>query len=310
MVPPTRNVSVILPVGQAIDRAKLLLFQPFDPGKWFIIGFCAWLAYLGEGGFGGNFNFNGPGGGGRGGGGLREWLEQARDFVMNNLHWIVPVALAVIALSLALGVLLTWLSSRGKFMFLHCVALNRAEVAAPWNKYRNEANSLFVFRLVLGLLSLVPTLPLIVGILLVLLRIAGGRGTSPGPIVLLIGLVLVFALIVFALWLVAKLTTDFVVPLMYLRGARCVDAWKEFYGLLAANPGNFVLYLLFQIVLSLAIGVLVITAVLVTCCIAGCFLMIPYLGTVLMLPVLVFSRAYSLHYLAQFAPEYDTFARG
>jgi hypothetical protein len=36
--------------------------------------------------------------------------------------------------------------------------------------------------------------------------------------------------------------------------------------------------------------------------------MIPYLGTVLMLPILVFERSYSLYYLAQYGPEWDVFA--
>ena len=36
-------------------------------------------------------------------------------------------------------------------------------------------------------------------------------------------------------------------------------------------------------------------------------MMVPYLGTVLLLPVLVFQRAYSLHFLAQFGPAYDVF---
>jgi len=40
------NLSVIDPIGRALDRVKLLLFQPFDLGKWFAIGFCAWLAFL------------------------------------------------------------------------------------------------------------------------------------------------------------------------------------------------------------------------------------------------------------------------
>ena len=62
-----------------------------------------------------------------------------------------------------------------------------------------------------------------------------------------------------------------------------------------------------QIVLGIAIGLLVLVVVLATCCIAGCFLAIPYVGTVLLLPVLVFQRAYSLHFLAQFGREYDVF---
>ena len=50
------NVSVTLPISPAIERVKLLLFRPFDLGKWFAIGFCAWLATLGQHGF--SFNYN------------------------------------------------------------------------------------------------------------------------------------------------------------------------------------------------------------------------------------------------------------
>jgi hypothetical protein len=94
---------------------------------------------------------------------------------------------------------------------------------------------------------------------------------------------------------------------MFLRGGKCWAAWKEFYGLLSANPGQFALYILFQIVLSMAIGVIVLGAIIITCCIAGCLMALPYLGTVLLLPVLIFKRAYPLYYLAQYGPEYDVF---
>ena len=66
-------------------------------------------------------------------------------------------------------------------------------------------------------------------------------------------------------------------------------------------------YILFQIVLSIAIGMVVVGAVIVTCCIAACVMALPYLGTVLLLPVLVFERSYSLYYLAQFGPAYNVF---
>ncbi len=75
-------------------------------------------------------------------------------------------------------------------------------------------------------------------------------------------------------------------------------------GLLSRNAGNFILYFLFQILLAIAIAVLVLAVVLVTCCIAGCLFAIPYLGTVLLLPILVFQRSYSIYYLAQYGSEY------
>ena len=67
------------------------------------------------------------------------------------------------------------------------------------------------------------------------------------------------------------------------------------------------LYFLFQIVLGVAIGTLIVMVVLVTCCCAGCLMALPFLGTVLLLPVLIFKRAYPLYFLAQFGPEYDVF---
>ena len=51
------NISVTAPLEQALRRAKLITFQPFDVSKWFALGFTAWLATLGEGGMGFNFNF-------------------------------------------------------------------------------------------------------------------------------------------------------------------------------------------------------------------------------------------------------------
>jgi hypothetical protein len=38
-----------------------------------------------------------------------------------------------------------WLNSRGKFMFLHCVVLDKQEIAEPW-KVRGPTGNLFVFR--------------------------------------------------------------------------------------------------------------------------------------------------------------------
>src|ERR1035438_1307093 len=162
-----REISVTEPVSPALERVKTMLFKPFDLGKWFIIGFCAWLAFLGEGGGGGggfnnvfNNNFNGNNSG-PAGNSLRHGYHHARDYVANNLDWIIPVAAGAMILLLALWLLILWLSSRGRFMFLHCVALDKAEVAEPWNKFEREANSLFWFRLVVGLFGMVVMLPLL-----------------------------------------------------------------------------------------------------------------------------------------------------
>ena len=304
--PPT--VSVIDPIGPAFEKVKTILFRPFDLGKWFIIGFCAWLAFLGSGGGGGN------GGGGGGGGGGRfpdahEAFGQAKVFVLESLSWIIPVAIIGVVLIIVLWLVFTWLSSRGRFMFLHCVAENKAEVKVPWEKFRQHGNSLFLFRIILGLIGFAATgLPCLFVFGLIAIMVAGN---VPGVIAVLgcvmIGLIAVAIAIIFAV--IGKLTMDFVVPIMFLRTTSCVAGWREFLTILSVNKARFVLYILFQIVIAIVIGVIISMGFcigLCFCC-ASLLLLIPYIGTVILLPVLVFKRAYSLLYLQQFGPEFDVF---
>jgi len=295
------NVSVIDPIGPTFERVKTILFRPFDLGKWFVIGFCAWLAYLGKGGGGGGPNF-------RGSGKLDEAFHTAKEFVMANLHWIVPVAVTVTLVGIILWLVFTWLSSRGRFMFLHCVAENKAEVKAPWAKFRQHANSLFLFRIVLGLIGFAAIgVPLLIVGLLIAITIAGNGPHVVGELGFLVIGLIVFAISI-AFLLVHKFTTDFVVPIMFLRTTNCTAGWREFLGLLSLNKARFALYILFQIVIAIAIVAIILAAVCVTCCCAGCILAIPYIGTVLMLPLLVFKRAYPLLYFRQFGPQFDVFS--
>ncbi|HUB86322.1 MAG TPA: hypothetical protein VMB22_00405 [Verrucomicrobiae bacterium] len=301
-----REISVVEPVSPALEHVKQMLFKPFDLGKWFVIGFCAWLAQLGESGnsFRGNYSNNNTSGSGAS---FRQGFDQARDYLAANLYWIIPVAALLIIFCLALGILILWLNCRGKFMFLHCVALNQAEVVAPWKKFASEANRLFWFRLILSLAGMVLTLPLLIIIAVLIVGMVQRGEPDAASIMLAIALAILFLLLAVVFALVQQFTFDFVVPILFLRGGKVTAAWKEFWGLLCARPGLFTLYILFKIVIGMAIGIIVILAILVTCCIAACFLIIPYIGTVLLLPVFVFQRSYSLYFLRQFGPAYDVF---
>lgn len=304
------QISVVEPVSPALEHVKRMLFKPFDLGKWFTIGFCAWLAYLGESGggfhgnFGNNFNHNNSS---RSQPNFREVYDKAHDWTLNNLSWIIPVAIFAILFCIAFWLVLLWLNSRGKFMFLHCVALDKAEVSEPWNKFADVANSLFWFRFVLGLIGMILTLPLVILIAVLIVKMILRGEPNVAAIMLAGGLALAFFFLAIIFALIQKFTVDFVVPILFLRGGKCLDAWKEFYGLLKAHAGQFTLYILFQIAIGMAIGVIVLFAVLLTCCIAGCLMMIPYIGTVVLLPVLIFKRAYSLYFFRQFGAAYDAF---
>jgi hypothetical protein len=307
VTPPPREITVVEPVSPALERVKRILFQPFDLGKWFVIGFCAWLAQLGEGGAWGNFNFNSGSHHNYHGDDFRRDVVQARDYVLDHLNWIVPLAAGLVVIGLALWLVFLWLNSRGKFMFLHCVALNVAEVAEPWHQFASQANSLFIFRLVLGLASMFSTLPLLIIAIIIVAKMFITGHFIPNAVISAIGFGLLFSGVAIAFAVIQKLTRDFVVPIMFLRRNPCLSAWKELGTLISGHIGTFILYFLFQIVLAIIIAALVFGVIVITCCVAGCLLALPYVGTVLLLPVLAFKRCYSLYFLAQFGPSYNVF---
>jgi hypothetical protein len=292
--PPT--VSVIEPISPAFEKVKTILFSPFDLRKWFVIGFCAWLAYLGKVRESGLIN-------------TYEKLVQAKEYIHENLAWIITVAVAASVLIIVLWLVFIWLSSRGRFIFLHCVAENKAEVTVPWTKFQQHANSLFLFRIVLGLIGFAAIgLPLLLAGGIIAIMIVGNIPDVAGVFgILMIVLVIIAIAIVFTV--IGKFTTDFVVPIMFLRTTSCVAGWREFLTLLSVNKARFALYILFQIVIALVIFSIISMGFyigLCFCCVSF-LLFVPYIRTVILLPVLVFKRAYSLLYLGQFGPEFDVF---
>jgi hypothetical protein len=300
------RVSVIDPINPAFKEVKQILFSPFDLGRWLVIGLCAFLADLS----GGGFHFHGRFPHGQQGS-APAVPGHLLELIREHIALVVFVGATVFVISAAVAVLLLWLSSRGRFMFLSCVAQNKAEVKAPWRTLREQGNSLFLFRLVAGIIFFL-LLGMLGGIVVLCVALLGRVGGHAGvPLVAalaLLGLVGLAATLVGAA--VMKLTRDFVVPIMYLRKCSCLAGWGEFLSLLSGNIGRFALYLLFQILMALIIGGLVATVMLLTiccCCCAGILLAIPYVGTVLMLPIPVFVRAYSLCYLRQYGPAFDVF---
>jgi hypothetical protein len=315
MEPPFLNpISVTRPVNPAIERANLILFRPFSLDKWICIGFCAWLADLGQRG-GGSFSHNSNyspssgNGGGSSSNNLPFDVSQVRDYLHHNIGWIIPVAIGVLVLALAIGVLIAWLQSRGTFMLLHCVALDRGEVAVPWRKFAREAHSLWLFKLALGLIALLFILPILgaAGVTLFdMFYFQAKFDTGKIPLFVALGVAWVCLFLPFSI--VGAFTRHFAAPIMYLRGGTCMQAWRELMKLISSHVWEFILYILFQFVIGIATGILVLAFGLCTCCIGFLLLVIPYVGAVVLLPITVFQRSYSLYYLAQYGEKYDVFA--
>ena len=297
------GISVTDPIGWAIARAKWITFQPFNFGKWFTLGFVAFLANLDQGGF--SFNFPGQGGGG---GGTRGRGTPPADPFEDVWEWIsahaaeaVLIGLVIFLVIAALWLLILWLSSRGQFMFLEAVAHNTYEVVAPWTRYKPLGNSLFAFRACLAGIGMVASL--VIGGVAVLLAWPDIRaGTFGGGAIaaLLVGL-LVFLPVMLVYGLIDWFTRNFVTTVMYATGQPVLAAWREAReNIVRGHAGALVLFLLMQIVLSIAVTVAQVLIGCLTCCIG----LLPYLSSVVGLPLLVFMRAYPVYFLQQFSPRY------
>ena len=289
------GVSATEPIGLAVNRTGRMLFKPFGVGKWFTLGFCAWLAQLGEGGGGtGNLNLPGPGGPGT----IPGDLVELRQAFVRNAYWIVPLLIAAVALF----VLVIWVRSRGKFILLEAVANDRVAVVEPWKRLRPLANSYFCFDLVLSVVAFLSLVLLVVLAVFVAYPDIRAERFGPGALTAVIGgsALLLAGAVAFAL--TRAVGEDFLIPLMYLRGHGIGAAWGEFRrAILPGNLGPVALFYLMQIVLGIAMAS---AAVALTC--LTCFLTaLPYIGTVLLLPLFVFHRCYSLYFLAQFGNEYN-----
>lgn len=297
-------ISVLESISPAIGRTKLVLFSPFDFSKWLGLGFCAFLAALGSGGGGGGSGGGNPGGGGGGGGG--PGFEPAVEWVRENLVIVVSVVVGVVALGLLLGLLVTWLSSRGKFMLLDGVVRNRGAVVEPWREFRREGNSLFKFRFVFGALGFVLVLLLLAACGLLAWQDVAQNEFGPSAVMAIVGLVVGFIPIAIVSGVVSMFLNDFVTPVMYLRRVRVTEAWGVFYReMLQGRGGTFALYVLAKMVIAIVVGAVGVMMICMTCCLAA----LPYVGSVILLPLAVFVRCFSLYFIEQFGPDWRVFSQ-
>jgi hypothetical protein len=294
---------------RAIERARELLF-PGRMEKWLALGFIAFLAGLGESS--GSYSYrlpfpSGSGGSGPFGGGssgksatpekaFDEIWAEALSWVQAHTVLVVAGASGLLLGGLAFGLLLTWLSSRGKLMFVESVIHDRYQVKEPWARLREPAWAVFKFRLLLTLaFLLILVIALGVGVSIALAELKTGHFSSTSVIALFaFGGILTVTFI--PLGFISLLLDDFVIPVFYLRGGSLGDAWGIVRrDLIASNAGPVFVFYLLKMVLGVGFVMLGTIAACLTCCVAS----LPYLSSVVLLPAHVFFRSYSLYFLEE-----------
>jgi hypothetical protein len=193
-------------------------------------------------------------------------------------------------------------------MFLDNVLHDRKLVKAPWEEFKTQGDSLFLWRVVYLFVVL-----FIFGFYIwfcystlqeMYFDYASNEALITYVIFMGLGLVLMFIVTAY----IDLFLNDFVVPIMYKKGQKTMVAWGHFMVLFSKARGYFLLYGLFVLFLFICVIIVVGLFGLITCCIGFILLIIPYVGSVITLPISYMFRAFSIEFLEQSGPEYQFFS--
>jgi len=295
-------------IGNAWDRSEELLFRPFDLNKWLVLGFCAWLAsYMGAGYSSGRYGNYAGHQNGKSGYDINQFKHSIHDFLQHTLgpEWkVILVALIVILVLvlLLLTLLLAWLGARGQFMLLDNLVQRRFKVAQPWCEQGALADRFFFFYLVFLMLWIGFVLLLVGGSLLIcwpyLWQHKPWSWWSLPP---LLAIFLVFIGSVIIVGVFFRLLLEFGIPIMYRTRCGTREACRRVWKLMTTHPLDCFVYLLVRLVIGVVSVLLALLAGCCTCCIG----FLPYVHSVITLPLPVFRIYFTLDCLARLDPEYD-----
>ncbi|WP_266076921.1 DUF7544 domain-containing protein [Haladaptatus caseinilyticus] len=169
-----------------------------------------------------------------------------------SMDTLITFTVAIVAVAILLWVVFAGVGSLMEFAFVESLRSQDVHVRPYLRRYFGQGLRLFGFRLVLFTLVLLP----IVGFLLVFIPsiLDGSSSLALGALFLFLPVVVVLGLFV---GLVDGLTTNFVVPVMVLRGGGVVAGWRTFWPTLRREWKQYGVYVLLRFALSIAAGIAV-----------------------------------------------------
>jgi hypothetical protein len=236
-----RTLSATECVTPAIERTKSLLFRPFQWRAFLKLTAVAFFAEIG-----GSFSSSGPGGHG-------------------NTPGVSPPTQALIAailfgiffVVLIIGLVLLYVGSRLQLVTFHFVATRETTIAPIWRRYSSLTWRWLGLKL---LFFLACVLVLLVALGPVIFSMVKRMPSDAAPLtaalfshlVLFLGLTFLVVLVVGAAYFLLR---DFTLPFLALEDLRITAALGRLRSLIAAEPGEFALYIVFRFLLMLVAAI-------------------------------------------------------
>ena len=310
---------------KAFDRVVEYCFQPFDFTKWWIMGFVAWIASLGENGIGSGFHFNIPLGNSTPSSSnkvltnTKSITSEIEQFIHDKLttEWIIAGivgAIVLLLIFLIIWLVVAWLKAKFTFIFIDNIINDRAEVKKPWREWDKQGTSLFKWKVLFSVISTFIMTPLILMAIGIPLKMCWSSFEAEqllpaGKTGLIIGALFIFIITIASIILaiISFVVNKLIVPIMYKERLTIKEAWKRFRPVLNTNKGNITLFIIVYAFVVIAVGSVAAIALLIvgllTCgffCMAFIPLLSGFIVSIIMLPVTIFYRMFSYEYAMQF----------
>ena len=256
---------------ESFQKTKNFFFGPFSLKRWLKLGFVGILGGIAQQA-GGSCNCNSPGGGGGGSSsgsdgtssGDTEFANQAKEAAQNLEHFykehstlIFALAGLLILLILVLSIIFQYIRANMFFVFMESLIQREVTITSSFGNNKGKGFSLFSFRLVIGLISLIIIVVASIPLIIYLWKMT--QSSSPNwniwSIVANFFLTIVTILIVAIIsHCIMSPTHDFATAIAYGKDMSILGAWSYLSGLMTANPLQFFVYYIMKILVSVCVG--------------------------------------------------------
>jgi MFS family permease len=255
-------------ISPAIERTNYFLFKPFRFGRFLKLTLIACFAEASYTGFSSNFNVPIPG-----------KTPQHIPFQVPQLHWPTPgvwmlIVAAFLLLFLPLSIFISYLLYRLRFSYFDCVLYLQDKIGPGWRKYHRQALRYLGVSLLVGLgfLAALAVTGLIVwnrykDVIAGLIAAQGHKTHLNIDFMALFGALAGIFFVVFLIgiagYVIQTIMTYFVLPHMALEDASIGHAFADVWDDMKVEPGQFVLFLIMRVLLSIAAGLIATIAMII-----------------------------------------------
>ena len=247
------------PVSTAFEKTKKILLEPFNAWTWLKLMVIVFFVGTGTSRLGSQFsswaNNNSSSSDTRA-------VEQAVSSFLANPAVIYTI-LALIILLIILVLIFAYLRNVFSYVLINSLTSGDVRIIRPMMDNLGRGFRLFVFTLLVGLLTVAVDIGLIIIMAVaVWLAIGAGTSTATGIITLILAIcvvcLLLLALIVFSviMGIFIGFTYDFVAPMVYFKNMGIVESWKWLWASVKKDWQQYGVYVITRWVLELTVSIL------------------------------------------------------